>query len=719
MTMNRFRQRGISTILFAMLLVTGVLFILAQTTDLLKIRATDTAQDQDSTAALMLAESGLQRAQGIVTKSQLNGTMSETVCTTTVPSGAPFSVGRGTITYGVSTAVPSPCASGTCTSCTVEATGTVGSAKRTLQMKFDLGVVYGTTGRGTTVTLALTNTFDTQTIALFNLGWRRQGAGGNASGTQDTPPVTVPASTVLWNVESSSGAPSVGGIGTAVPIANGTASPVETQYLQLSRDYTEVGGLFPSNSPTVYPKVIGSFWSNVNGAHNPQTAQSSGTTGSVNSGFATTDGTACNAADNPSLAGNHNTQQNCFKWCYDPAQDIGSAETLVVGIAARSTTTADSVTTVRLNTTANASYPAQNYPLTQLVHFPDGSISLASGAVYSEIWYAYNQAYSSSDTGAGASVYPSTLVGSAGGTVTLATSLTATSTTFQASAVDGYVCVGDKFFNGSGQAGRMDGLSVTAVPGGGTCSNTTGTTATATYTLSGVPTGSVPSGLKPKTSSSKFVSTGTTGSNLAAGSATLAVGSASSTTTSTVTISASGPTVQGSVNIYGMATTATFTTTSIIYQGTPTSSTVNGTTVWTVYVPPTTALPLGPGSGTDVAGAPYTVDTVLQVFKARGPSLWIPLSANAKVVSVGTNSFTMTNPGATPGFFNVRVCGGVCALFSDPSNITNFTDFAITKSAGTNQWSSGFVCLSGVDRSRIIPIKSSAVKNKTWLEKIQ
>ena len=56
------RERGVISILMAFLLVAGVIFILAQTMGIIGTRSTDTSQQLDSTAALMLAESGQELA---------------------------------------------------------------------------------------------------------------------------------------------------------------------------------------------------------------------------------------------------------------------------------------------------------------------------------------------------------------------------------------------------------------------------------------------------------------------------------------------------------------------------------------------------------------------------------------------------------------------------------------------------------------------------------
>ena len=101
--------------------------------------------------------------------------------------------------------------------------------------------------------MVLKNTYTVPAVALFNLASKRQGTHGNASATITTCGVGC---ALKWNLESSSGNPSVGGMGTAVNIAASTLSQQVTQFLSLSRDYVEVGALFPSTSAATWT----AFW---------------------------------------------------------------------------------------------------------------------------------------------------------------------------------------------------------------------------------------------------------------------------------------------------------------------------------------------------------------------------------------------------------------------------------------------------------------------------
>jgi hypothetical protein len=671
------RQLGAITIIVMMLLVAGVLLILSQSADLLRNRGTDTSQELDSSAALMLAESGLARARAIITSGQTSGTFGSTTCDG-IATGGPFSLGRGTFNYTSVVADPAGCAAGACNTCTVTAAGTVGGTQRTLSTVFSLGTLNGVTGRGQTVRMVLKNTYTVPALALFDLSWRRQGQGGNSASTL----TTCLTCTLLWNIESSNGKPSVGGMGTAVPIDANVLSQLVTQTLSLSRDFVEVGGLFPSvNSSS--PVLKGSYWSN-NGTSQTK-ANNQTWSGATNSGVVESDTSTCLVGSTvPNPPGN-NTNQTCNNWCKD-------GDTLVFGFSGRSSTITGeiqdtSTTAVKFGT--GGSNP-QNVQLTRLVHFPntDGSIGGATGQIYSEIWYAANPAYKmtgSFGTGAGASSYPRNVVAGAGGQITLSANGGNNDVSLTAASVSGYVCVGDSFVSGT----NLNTSTITAVPGGGTCSNSSGT-----YGFSPKATGNVnKNNTFPQVASTRLIvqrdSYGPlkTGGDLQAG----------TTDAGAVTIAAGGA---GSITIGGN-TYVTYPLSSAAYQAVTNIS--QGSASNTIYLPGSAPLP--------------AVGTKLQVYSTGTGGSGV-LAAQVAVTAQGTNSFTVS--GTTPSIKNVVLCGGTCAFFNDPSSTSSSTSFTFTPVASTTtQWAGGFMCMSGVDASKIVPVVSSAVRQRTWSESIQ
>jgi hypothetical protein len=674
-------QRGAISILMAMLLIAGVIFILAQTLGIMRVRGVDTAQSLDSSAAMMLAESGLERAEGILGAAVTGNINTDATCTA-IASDGPFSVGRGTISYSSATSLPALCggANPVCTSCTVTAKGIVGSTERDLTLKYNLGTVNGTTGRGNTITMVLKNTFAQPAIALFNLAWRRQGNGGNSASTL-TSCTTSSSCQLLWNVESSNGKPSVGGLGTSVPIAGNTLSQTVTQTLDQSRDYSEVGALFPGLSGL--PTVIGSYWSNTG---TNETAINSGSSGATNSGTVSSGGGTCLIGGTvPNPPGN-TTTQNCSNWCL-------AGDTLVLGLSGRGASSADETTAIAFNTTGTNGYAPQNVAMTRVVHFPntDGSISNATGQVYSESWYAYNAAYNAStvtsvpsSTNIGPTTYSAAIFGVAGVPSLSVSNLGNNDTTGDFSGNTGRMCVGDTM-TGSKVNSLIDAIYTGAGQTGTsiTCADATAATpqTSGSFTLHTQTTGGGTTTVAVNSTSLKAISS----------SGTLATGSATILSGGTLNIASSPP----AGGIYPLSSAANVL--GYVVQGTGLSTTV------TV------------GSSADL---PATAGMIVQVYKLATGGTGA-LAANTRVTAItGANTFTLSAAPTTP-LMGVQLCGGTCALFNEPSVSTASSVFTLTKSGGTSQFSAGFMCLSGVDKNNIIPVTSSAVQKRVWNETIQ
>jgi hypothetical protein len=134
-----------------------------------------------------------------------------------------------------------------------------------------------------------------------------------------------------------------------------------------------------------------------------------------------------------------------------------------------------------------------------------------------------------------------------------------------------------------------------------------------------------------------------------------------------------------------------------------------GASSTTIRVPAGTVLP---------SLNPY-VSTTLSVFGVTGsPAGAGAFAAGTKVVSVGVDSFTVS-AAPSAGLYGAKVCGGLCAFFNTPSSTTSITDYSVTKSGGSLQFAGGFVCLRGVDYSKIAPITSTTLKTTRWQETIQ
>lgn len=155
-----------------------------------------------------------------------------------------------------------------------------------------------------------------------------------------------------WNLESSSGLPSVGTLGTSLGVAGGTGVPVN-QTLSSARNYAEVGLIMGGFA--TQPVLKGNYSDNKETANTQNQNVTSGTT----------------------------TSGEAKGWC-------NGADTLVFGVSGRGDDNpAAAFTNVVFN---SAGSPAQPIAMTWVSHFPntDGSSPNTFGDVFSEIWYTYN-----------------------------------------------------------------------------------------------------------------------------------------------------------------------------------------------------------------------------------------------------------------------------------------------------------------------------------------
>ncbi len=674
---SRFRQQGMVTVWAVIFLITAVIFVLSQTLNITGSNSIDNSRQLESTQAFFLAESGLERARGIMASSATSGALTDSVCTGITTDGlcgtGSFSLDTGrSFCYHLAESRQNTCTgtgTGLCTTCTVRITGTAGSASRTLNLKINLTSDNGVTGFGTKVTMTLKNTLGVPATVLFHLAWRRNGGtdgqtitGNNASASR----CLLSNCGLQWNVESSSGDRSVGSMGVSVNnIAAGSTYTV-TQTIENARNYAQVGIWFPGLSTSAAPTLLGSYWDDASGGGTVNHSGNTPSAGQTNSGVATSSGT-CTTPTNST-----NTQQACTRWCY-------GADTLVFGVSARSRTVADEITGVRFNT---AGSPLQNIALTRIAHFPntDGTIANATGDIYSEIWKTYNPAYMSTSTGAGATSYPTAVKATAGANINLDAQIKEKSTTM---AVASLADSNTKICSGDTITGSLDFQSGTTIKEPAGCTSVTPTTTPVTFTLSKEVIGSISKNTNGIiASSTTLLVQGQTGSNFIAGTTiTLPSGSPVPSTI------ASGP-VSGN---YTLSTPVNVGTTTIITQGS------SGTTI---------TLPSG-------SPVPSTIGTIVTVYSGTGQ-----LAAGTTVQSVGTGSFTVSSEPTTP-ITGAAICGGICAFFNDPSSTSSATEFQITRTADTNQWAGGFTCLSGVDNAKVVLVTGSSTSASTWNEVVQ
>lgn len=685
-------QQGFASIVAAMLLIAGVIFILMQSMGVMQTRSVDTARADDSAAAFMLAESGLENATATVGNAASSGSVSDSTCTNL---SATFTLGRGTFKHLNAQSMPSPCTTNGCTTCQVTSRGVVGTAERDLKLNIEYGTTYGVTGRGTTVTMVLKNIYNQDAIALFDLSWRRQGSGGNASSTLTTN--CSATCTLMWNLNSSSGMHSAGGMGTAVLIPALTPSKVVTQTLDHSRDYTEVGGLFPGLGTA--PSKISAYWSDGSpGAGSTSTYANNGTTtGSVQAGVASSDTSSCvtpSSANGMNPPGNNNDFQAaaCTSWCY-------GGDTLIMGLSARSTSVADQ------NPQSNPpefDTAGNDVTLKYLVHFPntDGTTANATGSEYSEIWYKYNPQYNSTSdpantkfSGAGATSYSAAIVGSAGATLNFQTS-------------------GNPRFSN----GKNTGIT-TSVTGTKACVGDA-------MSASGFPAGTTIFSIDGSTSASTCVSAGSSGNTIV--SSQNATGNVSTAAVSSSTFIASGVTgtlTTGAATVLSTITAITVTqvVSTSTYKISPASSISNGYIVQgsnsnVITVASASDLPAN-ATWTDSSG--NSNNTLVRIYSNKSGGAGV-LPANTTITAINSASKTFTISALpTTGLVGTTLCAGTCALFNTPNSTSTTTGFRIHPTAGTSQWSIGFLCLKNVNPQLIQAVTSTAIKSRTWSEAVQ
>ncbi len=350
-------QRGFVSIAAVFFVILGVFSILTQTLGMLGHKASDSVQYLEGIKALLIAESGVERSVAIVSgivaadDTQLNAACDAAKKTNAGVSNQaiqfPSDVPHGSFQYDSSiTSAPGTCA--------VRVTGLYNQAQRTLQTLINVASEIGTAGFGHNIAMRLENNTAVPGVAVFNLAWRRHGSTGNStSGGQATATrCPLPSCNLEWTLESSSGEPSVGALGTAVNIGAKTGVDV-IQTLSEDRNYSEVGMVMPGIAGL--PTLVGNFYDSKRTAN---TANNTVTTGDTSSGEAK-------------------------GWC-------AQADTLVFGVSGRGN---DNVTgayaSVVFNTNGN---PAQPIAMNWIAHYPntDGSTPGVFGDVFSEIWYTYN-----------------------------------------------------------------------------------------------------------------------------------------------------------------------------------------------------------------------------------------------------------------------------------------------------------------------------------------
>lgn len=677
----RFRQRGIISLVAVIILIAAVMFVLNQTYGIIGITSLSNDSQSDSIAAFFLAESGLERGGGII-KAAADPT-AKSACATNITGTIPL--GRGSFSLSA-TSAGCDGSNLNCTSCTITSTGKVGAASRVLQRTFSL-----TAGNGgvtcnhlttdcsnqsanppavpPTWSLTTKNTSANPAIALLHLAATRQ---GNTSGASCTAQSNC---SLKWNINSQNGARSVLSMGNLYTLNSGATLDAVYQRVASSQpeDVVEAAVLFPGTSA---PTVIGAYWNDTNSGSGGTHGKNNDASGTTNYGTAATSVACTNPAPG--------TAQQCTNWCT-------GGDTLIFGFSGGSSSgLSDTLGSVLFNT---AGTPAQNVPLTKLVHFPTASNVGAPANVYTEIWYAQNPNLSPAANALHVSSYKGNGSGTIGATWTgagnliLGTILTVATINYPVNIIS----VGD-----------------TIASSGGVSGNITGTPTIVSQLTSTEPGGALGGRGTYQLSSSQTV-IDNTGRTWTSASTVLNVSAC------TVCFFAPNDAVSGIISgrsINGQESLRTGETAGgigrYVLSGT-TQTTVAaaspvkaGTPGTTLYLPSTSSIPIVSTPAMRialVAGTGAFDDTTVTTVSAVG-------APNPQ-----TRSFTVSVIPKTP-LDDATMCGGTCAFFNQSSATTGFS---IGKPANTDYWASGFACLHGANLPAIVTTGSS-VQPAAWHE---
>jgi len=669
----RTHQRGIAAVMAVIILITAVIFVLSQTRLITGFNSTDNKEQMDSTAALFIAESGLERARSILL-SQLDITAPATCAA--AAAGA-TTIGRGSFTLAATLlSAPAGCIAGgrdDCTNCQVISTGTVNNANRAITQTFRLlKAAYCNT--------ATTPNCDNQTanplatppvpprwalalpvypsvssigIGVFNT------AASYYTGLFGTPyyPAT---NSPRWNISSGG---SILGMGNTV--SQGAAATQVFQRLNANVNVVETGALFPLAATGA--SVVGAYSDTVS-------AVGSSTIGdSGHLGGNTTDGAL-----------------TASSWCYNANKD---ANTLVMGFSAHSTNAkSDHLTNVTFN----------SIPLTNVVKSPASANTGAANDVYSEIWYKSNPAYN----------YGKWITGQIIALpVTLSIKLNNnTNTGTLRATASGTIGVGDAIDPQSCNSG--------GIPNGALISGFGSTCSTSPATITDPPTGTIicfSPGIANNSANCQGSASGSNGSSLEVltvngGNVDLIALDPNSGVGETV---ARSDLIANNLTILAKLTTVTgFIGTYKITSTTPTS-------------PIGTNYPMVIGGAT-VAGNQVTLasgatlptqNTVLAVRTVPGmTTAQNGLLASNSYVTNGSNPLTLSSLATTNSITHGAVlCGGTCALFDPTSNTTAF-GLTLSASPHTDFWAAGFTCLNNVGTPAVLSGSGSAINGAVWQE---
>lgn len=700
------RQRGIAAVMAVIILITAVIFVLSQTRLITGSNSVDNTQQMDSTAALFIAESGLELARSILL-SKLDITDPAT-CAAAAPAGA-TSIGRGSFTLAA-TLLPAPTgcsASGRddCTNCQVISTGTVNNANRAVTQTFRLlKAAYCNTATtrdchnqnadplATTpvpprwaLTLPVYPSSSSIGIGVFNTAANYTTCFAGALGCNY--PTT---GNNKWTIASPSSTPVILGMGNTVSQVATVTGVKVFQRLNANVDVVETGALFPF-AATGNP-VVGAYSDTVSSVGDSTIGDSS------HLGGKTTDGAL-----------------TASSWCYNATQDV---KTLVMGFSAHSSNAkSDHLTNVVFNT----------IPLTNVMKSPSRTATVdantgAANDVYSEIWYKSNPAYT----------YGKWITGQILA-VPLIIDIQPKNNSYYGhltTAATGFIGIGDIIDTSSCNAKKtfplntqINGFNFTA---GSTSCNVT----TPGLSYWQLPANTVICFNQPAGTDSSCNNATVTGSNGAklevktvnGGSSDLiysdvnhgfgeTVARSDLTPNNPLTIGAAYPTIDtGFIGTYAITSTPPTSPVGTNYPMVVGGATVTGNQVT-----------LASGATLPTQNTVLAVRTVPGMTTAQNGLL----ASNPYVTSNGSNPLTLWSSATTNSIANGAVlCGGTCAFFAPTPGGTTAFGFGISPTTpatitGTDYWAAGFTCLNNVGAPTMLSGSGSALNGAVWQEQVK
>lgn len=376
---SRTGQRGIVSVIAVIFLITAVIFVLTQTMSITGTTSIDNSQQRDSTAALFLAESGLEKAQAILAAAA-KGVFTNNDCCIDGATGcnSPLSganLDSGSFTYASATPIPATCGGSAppCTACTVVVTGTVDNINRQVSRTFNLvptpaycntaniddcsnRAANSTTPPTWSLTLSKYNAPAYAGVGVFNLGTVPGSSSAILADCDTTGLGCLVTGDQQWKLSNGG---SIFGLGSTV-VQSTTDMSV---YQRLSdpgkrNDVAMTGALFPG-SASAAGSIIGAYSDGSSGT-------GTSTVGTTNLKGMTTNGAALG------------------EWC-------DGGDTLVFGYSAHTSkakTNGLQSGQLLFNTSGGS-----GVPLIPVTKTPTNVDTNASEKVYSEIWYKSNPSY--------------------------------------------------------------------------------------------------------------------------------------------------------------------------------------------------------------------------------------------------------------------------------------------------------------------------------------